>query len=563
MSSFAVPAFLGTQVRFQVLTTQLYRTLNGLNPGYGYIMAFVMILFGTSILAVNQWFVGKRKSFTTVTGKSSNIALARLRGFRTPISILLVAFVGAIAILPLVTFAVESFIMAPGDYSLGNLTTQFWVGAGSEDVGGGEPGILLNKYIYLGLWNSVKLSVVVAFIAGTVGSLAGYAIVKARGTKLSGFVNNLAFFPYLMPSMAFGAIYLSMFAKPTLFLPSLYGTFALLVIVGSVKYLPFASRAGVNAMLQLSNEIEEAGIILGIPWRKRMTRIIFPIQKASFLSGYLLPFISCMRELALFVILIVPPTGSSRPCCSSTTRRAGTSTRTPLTSSSCSSCSSSIRSSTSSPEPRSTRESEDRMPEILLKSVTKKFGKFVAVDSLDLAIADGDFVTLLGPSGCGKTTTLRMIAGLESPTEGEIRIGGKIVFSSESGVDVPPDKRDVGFLFQNYALWPHMTVEQNISFGLENLKWEKNRIRARVAELLATLKIAEFGKRYPSELSGGQQQRVAIARTSRRDRKCCSWTNRSPISTRSSAPRCARNSSASTWRRTPHSSTSPTISSRR
>ncbi len=153
------------------------------------------------------------------------------------------------------------------------------------------------------------------------------------------------------------------------------------------------------------------------------------------------------------------------------------------------------------------------MPEILLKSVTKKFGKFVAVDSLDLAIADGDFVTLLGPSGCGKTTTLRMIAGLESPTEGEIRIGGKIVFSSESGVDVPPDKRDVGFLFQNYALWPHMTVEQNISFGLENLKWEKNRIRARVAELLATLKIAEFGKRYPSELSGGQQQRVAIART--------------------------------------------------
>ncbi len=153
------------------------------------------------------------------------------------------------------------------------------------------------------------------------------------------------------------------------------------------------------------------------------------------------------------------------------------------------------------------------MPEILLKNVTKKFGKFIAVDRLDLTIADGDFVTLLGPSGCGKTTTLRMIAGLESPTEGEILIGGKTVFSSESGIDVPPDKRDVGFLFQNYALWPHMTVEQNISFGLENLKWEKSRIRNRVTELLAMLKIAEFGARYPSELSGGQQQRVAIART--------------------------------------------------
>ncbi len=153
------------------------------------------------------------------------------------------------------------------------------------------------------------------------------------------------------------------------------------------------------------------------------------------------------------------------------------------------------------------------MPEIALKGVTKRFGKFVAVDSLDLTIADGDFVTLLGPSGCGKTTTLRMIAGLETPTEGEILIDGKTVFSSRTGVDISPDKRDVGFLFQNYALWPHMTVEQNISFGLENLKWDKARIKERVAGLLATLKIGEFGKRYPSELSGGQQQRVAIART--------------------------------------------------
>jgi len=306
MSSFAVPAFLGTPVRFQVLTTQLYRTLNGINPGYGYIMALVMIAIGTLILAANQLFVGKRKSFTTVTGKSSNISLVKLRGARLPLSILLVGFAATISILPLVTFAVESFIMAPGDYSFGNLTTQFWIGEGREDIGGGEPGILLNKYIYLGLWNSVKLSLVVSLVAGTIGGLAGYAIVKARGTRLSALVNNLAFFPYLMPSMAFGAIYLSMFGKPTLLLPSLYGTFALLVLVGTVKYLPFASRAGVNAMLQLSNEIEESALIMGIPWWKRMARIIFPIQKTSFLSGYLLPFISCMRELALFVILIVP-----------------------------------------------------------------------------------------------------------------------------------------------------------------------------------------------------------------------------------------------------------------
>jgi multiple sugar transport system ATP-binding protein len=153
------------------------------------------------------------------------------------------------------------------------------------------------------------------------------------------------------------------------------------------------------------------------------------------------------------------------------------------------------------------------MPEIVLNNITKRFGKFLAVDNLNLTIADRGFVTLLGPSGCGKTTTLRMIAGLETPTEGEIYIDGKLVFSSSRGIDISPAKRDVGFLFQNYALWPHMTVEQNIAFGLENLKWAKDKIKARVNELLGTLKIEEFGKRYPNELSGVQQQRVAIART--------------------------------------------------
>ncbi len=153
------------------------------------------------------------------------------------------------------------------------------------------------------------------------------------------------------------------------------------------------------------------------------------------------------------------------------------------------------------------------MPEIILKNVTKSFGGSTAVENLNLNIPDRSFITLLGPSGCGKTTTLRMIAGLESPTSGEITIGGKVVYSSEQGIDVPPDQRDVGFLFQNYALWPHMTVYENITFGLENLKWDKAKQKARAEELMAMLKIAEYGDRYPSELSGGQQQRVAIART--------------------------------------------------
>jgi len=308
MSAFAVPAFLGTPVRYQVLTTQMFRTLNGLNPGYGYIIALIMIAIGMLILGINQKLVGSRKSFTTITGKSSNIALINLHSLRTPLSLFFVIFIGIVCIVPIASFTIESFIKEPGNYSLNNLTTLFWVGAGSPVIANGEPGILRNPAVFRGLWNSIRLSVSVAFFAGSLGILAGYAIVKKKNTKLSVYVNNLSFFPYLMPSMAFGAVYLSMFAVKRGFIPPLYGSFVLLVLVGTVKYLPFASRASIGAMYQLSNEIEEAATIQGIGWWKRMLKIIFPIQKSSFISGYLLPFISCMRELSLFILLVTPST---------------------------------------------------------------------------------------------------------------------------------------------------------------------------------------------------------------------------------------------------------------
>ena len=153
------------------------------------------------------------------------------------------------------------------------------------------------------------------------------------------------------------------------------------------------------------------------------------------------------------------------------------------------------------------------MPKIVLTDVTKRWGDFYAVDHLDLVIDDCSFVTLLGPSGCGKTTTLRMIAGLETPTSGRIEIGDQVVFDSNLGINVPANKRHVGFLFQNYALWPNMTVYQNISFGLKNMKMPKDQIEEVVARVAKLVKIEPFMDRYPAELSGGQQQRVAIART--------------------------------------------------
>ena len=177
------------------------------------------------------------------------------------------------------------------------------------------------------------------------------------------------------------------------------------------------------------------------------------------------------------------------------------------------------------------------MARIELTHITKRWGGFYAVDDLSLLIDDNAFVTLLGPSGCGKTTTLRMIAGLETPTEGKIVIDGVTVFDSDAGINIPPNKRRVGFLFQNYALWPNMTVYQNIAFGLSNIKeaglsvndngelirntsaggeerkLTKDEIDKIVARVSAIVKIQPFMDRYPGELSGGQQQRVAIART--------------------------------------------------
>jgi multiple sugar transport system ATP-binding protein len=149
---------------------------------------------------------------------------------------------------------------------------------------------------------------------------------------------------------------------------------------------------------------------------------------------------------------------------------------------------------------------------ITIKNLTKRFGDVVAVNNVSLTIEPGSFLTLLGPSGCGKTTLLRCIAGLEDPNEGEIYIGNKLVFSSKQGISMQAGQRDLGLVFQNYALWPHMTVYKNIAFALEIQKLPKNEMDKRVKEALAEVQMENYEDRYPREMSGGQQQRIALAR---------------------------------------------------
>ena len=145
-------------------------------------------------------------------------------------------------------------------------------------------------------------------------------------------------------------------------------------------------------------------------------------------------------------------------------------------------------------------------PAVTIAGVTKRFGDVVAVDNIDLEIADGEFFAMLGPSGCGKTTTLRMIAGLEFPSEGSLQI-----FGEEVGT-LPPNKRPVNTVFQNYALFPHMTVLDNVSFGLRMQGTDKQEAATRAQEMLELVQLGEMAKRKPNQLSGGQQQRVALAR---------------------------------------------------
>lgn len=153
------------------------------------------------------------------------------------------------------------------------------------------------------------------------------------------------------------------------------------------------------------------------------------------------------------------------------------------------------------------------MASIQLQGLSKWFGDVAAVQDVDLNVRDGELLVLLGPSGCGKTTTLRCIAGLETPTAGEIYMNDTAMFSERSGASVPPKDRDIGFVFQNYALYPHMTVFNNVAFGLKVRKFDKNEIQDRVRAALRLVELEELAGRKPKQLSGGQQQRVAVART--------------------------------------------------
>ena len=303
MGSYPVPHYL----KLTTLSTR-YLEITDKFQGEASILAIIMMVMGVAVLLLNQASLKSRKNYTTVTGKSGQISKINLgKVGKWAIAAVLIVFTFFTSIFPIMSFAMETFLPNPGDYSFfktGNwehLTTKWWTYNDPTGEAGlyGQLGMLHNKMIWKAYGGTMLVSLACALTAGTLGTLIGYAVSKKRRSKFANYVNNMAFIPYLMPSIAVGIAFFILFSGKL----NLYNTYWILIIAGTVKYIPFASRSSLSSMMQISGEIEESAIIQDIPWYKRMFKIIVPIQKSSILSGYLLPFITCIRELSLFMLL--------------------------------------------------------------------------------------------------------------------------------------------------------------------------------------------------------------------------------------------------------------------
>lgn len=310
LGTFGTPHFLGGPVREFVLSTSLYANLIGQRPGIGYLAAVVMIALGVLVLYMDHKIIGARRSFVTISGKGARAGLVDLGRWRLPLGVGVVAFLVAVIAVPIGALALDTVMLRPGLYSLQNFSLHYWIGEASLRIGlgTGEPGILRNPQLMRALGNTMQLAVVVALVCGLLGMLIGYTVVRLRGTLIAKALDQLSFLPYLMPSIALGSIFLALFAIPRGPIPSLYGTFWLLAIACVVAYLPYAVKAGISAMIQVGPELEEAATMAGASWSTRMRRILFPVQKAAYFSGMLLPFISVTRELSLLILLVTPAT---------------------------------------------------------------------------------------------------------------------------------------------------------------------------------------------------------------------------------------------------------------
>lgn len=308
VGTFGTPALLGTPVNFTVLPVQI-RSFITMNQGpQAYILALMLIAMSVILLYVNERFLGQRRSFATIGGKGVKQRLVPLGKYKGVVVGGVIAFAIVCIVVPLLLLAWSSFMYRPGDYSLANFTWHYWFGEASPNIAQGEPGIFRSAQMWSSTANSLKIAVAGGLISAFLGTLVGYVVVRLRGTRFANFVERVSFLPMLVPSIAFGAIYLSLFSVQRGPLPALYGTFTLLILLVVGKQLPFTTRTGISSMHQVASELEEAAEIVGSSWTRRFFNIIWPLTRSGFIAGFLIVFVTTMRELSLFILVMSPRT---------------------------------------------------------------------------------------------------------------------------------------------------------------------------------------------------------------------------------------------------------------
>ncbi|UJF33028.1 ABC transporter permease [Paenibacillus hexagrammi] len=309
LSSYGVPQLLGTPVDYQMIATMLYSSMRSRMTSEASVLSILLLLISVAAIAFYFRALGKRRSFVTVSGKSAGGSAQALGRWRNPAAVVVLLLMAAMAVLPLLVLLAQTFLLKEGaPIGPQNFTLHYWIGGSDPDINSGEPGILKNPIFLLALKNSLKIAGISSILAAAGGLLLGYVTVRSKRSWLGRLIDNVSFFPYLIPGISLSAMYITMFAKPVLYLPALYGTLSLLVLITVVKELPFTVKAGGAAIMQLGEELEEAAVVGGASWLTSFRRILLPLTRKSFVSLFLLVFIGAMKEMELIIILVTPRT---------------------------------------------------------------------------------------------------------------------------------------------------------------------------------------------------------------------------------------------------------------
>lgn len=303
LGTFGTPYILGLPSDYKVLSTGLYHAIRDRSTGVASTLAGVIVLIGVLVVIIDTRLVREQRRFVTVGGKGAMDRRSDLRRWRWPAFALAAGVFAVSVVIPVLTLFFSTITKTPGVFSADNFTLDYWFGAKIEGAVGFPHGVLRGTQLWDAAWNSLRIVGLAALICGFFGLLIGYVVVRGAGSRVSSFLRQVSFLPYLVPGIAFAAACLSLFAVRRGPIPALYGTITLLVLVMVVTHLPYSSRSGISAMMQLGREPEEAAQISGARWPTRMFRIIIPIQKGALVTGVVLPFISGLKELSIVIML--------------------------------------------------------------------------------------------------------------------------------------------------------------------------------------------------------------------------------------------------------------------